>query len=266
MKKQSIYIVDAFTDHAFSGNQAAVCVYKKPQKFSDEQMQRVAAEMNLSETCFVFPIDEKEGLFSLRWFTPTTEVPLCGHGTLATAHVIFQRQKSAHRSQRKHKVLRFKTLKGELVVQKSATKKGHLEMDFPAGSPFAVGGLSKQLDESLSRALHLAAGSILDARMCNVTRKLLLVVSSPQVIYDAKPDAASLMAIEFPEAWTVKGVIVTAKSEPGRQYDFVSRYFAPFLGILEDPVTGSAHCALAPYWCGQLNRLQLTGFQVGETL
>jgi PhzF family phenazine biosynthesis protein len=260
MKKQTVYVVDSFTTAAFGGNPAAVCVYKKSGKFDDAQQQRIAAEMNLSETCFCFPIDEKEGVYSLRWFTPSVEVPLCGHGTLAVAHVLFQRQK---RPQGRHgprpKVLRFQTLKGELVVRKDKAR-GML-MDFPAGRPEQQ---TVQLEKELRAALGLEGGRILELWQCNVTRKLLVVVDSPALITSASPDGAALVAIAFPADWVVKGVIVSAQAPAGEKYDFVSRYFAPALGILEDPVTGSAHCALAPYWCAKLGRSQLVGFQASK--
>jgi PhzF family phenazine biosynthesis protein len=262
MKKQTVYVIDAFTGNPFSGNQAAVCVYRKADKFTDAQMQRIAAEMNLSETCFVFPLDAAAGLFSLRWFTPTVEVPLCGHGTLAAAFVLFQRQKRAPKSQARLKELRFKTLKGELVVRKDPSRKDHLLMDFPAGNPIEVGVQPASLLDALSRALNVPSDTMTELRMCNVTRKLLVVVSSPNAVLNARPDGAAIQAIEFPKDWTVKGVIVSAKSSDGEGFDFVSRYFAPFLGILEDPVTGSAHCALAPYWCARLGKARLTGMQV----
>ncbi len=252
-------IVDAFTEAAFGGNPAAVCLYKKSAKFSDAEQQRIAAEMNLSETCFCFPL-EGAGRYSLRWFTPTVEVPLCGHGTLATAHALFEQQKrSGGKKEDRQKVLRFQTLKGELVVHKD--KKRGLLMDFPAGQPVQK---QVQLVAELTHALQLKNGRVEEMWQCNVTRKLLLVVSSPAVVVSAQCDGAALMAIAFPAGWTVKGVIVSAKAPEGEKYDFVSRYFAPFLGILEDPVTGSAHCALAPYWCGRLGRNELVGFQASK--
>ncbi len=197
MKKQTVYVVDAFTDRAFGGNQAAVCVYKKHDKFSDAVMQRMAAEMNLSETCFVFPIEDN--LFSLRWFTPTTEVPLCGHATLAAAHVLFLRQKRAPKREKRHDVLRFRTQKGELTVRKHPQLKGQLLMDFPAGKPEKVGQMPQNVLQSLAKALSIEERHVQEMRQCNVTRKLLVIVDSPQDILKAKPDAAAIQVRRWGE-------------------------------------------------------------------
>jgi PhzF family phenazine biosynthesis protein len=180
MKKQTVVLVDAFTDRAFSGNQAAVCFFKTRGKFTVEQMQLIAAELNLSETCFVFPVEEN--LFSLRWFTPTVEVPLCGHATLAAAHVIFEKQKTAPKSQVKHKVVRFQTqTKGELVVRKDDKRKGFMMMDFPVGKPEQQ-KVTEPILEALQKALSLAPGAITELWQCNFTRKLLVIVNSPDAV------------------------------------------------------------------------------------
>lgn len=223
--------VDAFTDRAFSGNPAGVCILSGPR--NDDWMQKVAMEMNASETAFLYP--EQDG-YRLRWFTPTVEVPICGHATLASAHVLWE-----GRYLSPEKDARFYTKSGLL----SARKRGdEIEMDFPAlpASPC-------ETPSTLASALGLKPATTLRNEL-----RLLAVFDHEREVRDLKPDIAGVRKIP------VQGIIVTAKSETGG-YDFVSRFFAPNAGVDEDPVTGSAHSCLAPYWCQRLGRPELTGYQ-----
>jgi len=285
-----IYIVDAFTTQPFKGNQAAVCLWKRSidkngSFLSDpsETMQRIASEMNLSETSFVVPsnlsvvnadLDSLE--FELRWFTPTVEVPLCGHATLATAHVIFHHllidisvAKAWHpflsdKPGNQVKRLRFQTRSGLLEV--NLLEKGALRMNFPQGNPLPIPSLRSETLNGLLIGLSIPKiESILEFRHCAITRKLLLEVDSVETVNNLKLNQASLIPLNF-GSLDVKGIIVTTK---GRQetyqslaFDFISRYFAPWLGIPEDPVTGSAHTVLSVYWSKKLNKQHLRAYQV----
>ncbi|HEY3722298.1 MAG TPA: PhzF family phenazine biosynthesis protein [Acidimicrobiia bacterium] len=228
-----LFIVDAFTEAAFGGNPAAVCLLDAPA--DPEWMQAVAAELNLSETAFVIPAG---AAFGLRWFTPAVEVDLCGHATLASAHVLWEGWLPLAVD------ARFETHSGELVC----TRAGDLiEMNLPADppEPIAVTG-------ELSDALGV---EVTDAAQSRVGRLLALT------------DAAAVRALD-PDFGVIArlsgaGVIVTAESD-SPDADFVSRFFAPAAGIDEDPVTGAAHCALAPYWAARLGRDELVGYQASE--
>jgi PhzF family phenazine biosynthesis protein len=223
--------VDAFTSRPFAGNPAAVCLLDQPAE--TDWMQAVAAEMNLSETAFVIPID---GGFGLRWFTPAVEVELCGHATLATAFALW----SEHRVPVTEEI-RFSTASGWL----SAQRRGELiELDFPA---------TPATEASAPAGLESAMGMSADFIGTNRFDKLL-VVDSEQTVRNLKPDFAALAAV------TQRGVIATAPSADGA-HDFVSRFFAPAAGINEDPVTGSAHCCLAPYWSARLGKREMIGYQ-----
>jgi PhzF family phenazine biosynthesis protein len=226
-----MYIVDAFTDLPFAGNPAAICLLT--QEPSEEWMQRVAAEMNLSETAFL--LARPDG-YKLRWFTPAMEVDLCGHATLAAAHVLWEtgRLKSTEKA-------RFHTRSGLLTVERDARG---MTMDFPArpAEPCKV-------VEDLPIVLGVQASFVGRNGM-----DCLVVVDNEQVVRDLKPDFARL------ERFPVRGVIVTARGHNGA-YDFVSRFFAPRAGVCEDPVTGSAHCCLGPYWGDRLKKRDLTGYQ-----
>lgn len=224
--------VDAFTAEPFAGNPAAVCVLAHA---ADKRwMQQVAREMNLSETAFLFR--QGDG-WSLRWFTPTVEVDLCGHATLASAHVLWQDGHLAPGAQ-----ARFDTRSGRLT----ADRKGEwIEMDFPAeparpATPPA----------SLLEALRVAADFVGKNRM-----DYLVEVESAAVVRALEPDFTRLRSLP------VRGVIVTARASDNK-VDFVSRFFAPGSGVDEDPVTGSAHCCLAPYWGAKLGKTEMTGHQV----
>lgn len=227
---QPLYIVDAFTHQPFAGNPAAVCLLDKPRE--SDWMQKVAAEMNLSETAFLQP--DKAGVWGLRWFTPKAEVKLCGHATLASAHVLWQRGETED-------VLTFHTHSGILT----AVREGEaIRLDFPA-LPATVTEPPAGLHEALGvEALHVGRSR----------DDLLVVLESAQAVAELNPDLELLADI------AVRGVIATAASDR-RDVDIVSRFFAPRVGVPEDPVTGSAHCCLAPYWAERLGRPELRAFQ-----
>ncbi len=230
MNSIPIFQVDAFTAKAFGGNPAAVCLLdeKKP----DAWMQSVAAEMNLSETAFLLPQDDG---YSLRWFTPLVEVDLCGHATLASSHVLFSTG-----LQPAGKIIHFYTRSGRL----SATENGGwITLDFPARPVRAVPAPS-----GLKEALGMLP------RFTGMGEDLLVEVGSERLVRDCSPDFVRLKEIP------VRGVILTARAEPG-EYDFVSRFFAPQVGINEDPVTGSAHTSLAPYWSAKLGKTDFMAYQ-----
>lgn len=225
-----LFVVDAFASRPFTGNPAAVCLLDHP--VDEGWMQSVAAEMNLSETAFVRPIDDG---FGLRWFTPTTEAELCGHATLAGAHVLWET-----------KVLdpaepaRFHTrFRGLLTAARAG---GEIELDFPADPPEPA-----SLPDGLADALGVTTQESALARA-----GYLVEVADEDVVVRVRPD--------FPRLAGYESVILTSPASRSAA-DFVSRYFAPRYGIDEDPVTGSAHCALAPYWAARLGRADLVGYQ-----
>jgi PhzF family phenazine biosynthesis protein len=240
-----LFHVDAFTRTAFRGNPAAVVILDSPR--DDAWMQAVAREMNVSETAFALPsaAPDGEAVFALRWFTPSTEVPLCGHATLATAAVLL----------------------GEGVVGGKVafdTASGRLEVE-QQGAALAMSLPSFEL-EPASNAHHIVAAagvSPVDVRLARGARKLLVRVATESEVHAASPDFARLLAAGNPDS--VFGLIVTAegarKGQPGAPH-FVSRYFAPWVGIDEDPVTGSAHCALGPYWGAVLGRKKMLAAQL----
>jgi PhzF family phenazine biosynthesis protein len=227
-----IYQVDAFTSELFSGNPAAVCILD--EWLDDTRLQAVAAENNLSETAFLLKCDER---FEIRWFTPITEVALCGHATLASAFVIFNCLEWPN------DIVYFQSLRsGALLV---ARNKELFEMDFPARPP------SKQnIPERLADALNHSPLEVL-----GTATDLLVVLEDEVTVRELKPNFPLLMQIER------RGTIVSAL---GDGCDFVSRFFAPHVGIPEDPVTGSAHCVLIPYWAKRLSKRQLHARQVSK--
>jgi PhzF family phenazine biosynthesis protein len=230
--KVPIYQVDAFASEVFSGNPAAVCMLDS--WIDDEKLQSIAAENNLSETAFLVQNDEG---FDLRWFTPTTEVPLCGHATLASAFVILVWRKWAGEK------IRFRTrMSGELVV---ARRNDLLEMNFPSKPPRDL-----TPPAGLTEALGVSPLATLRAE-----ESVLVVLDSEEAVRAVHPDFASLSRVEC------AGTIVTAG---GSRSDFVSRFFAPRLGIPEDPVTGAAHCILTPYWAGELGKQDLHALQISK--
>lgn len=228
----NIFTVDAFTDKIFSGNPAAVCLSDNDLK--ENVMQSIAAEMNLSETAFVKKIING---FSLRWFTPKAEVELCGHATLASAHILWQ---EGILKQDEEAV--FQTVyKGILTAKKNADE---IILDFPVNSP-KVSGRNIELENALNcRPVYTGT----------TDHNYLVELSSENEVKNVKPDFALLEKLEK------YGTIITAKAE-NKNYDFVSRFFAPQKGINEDPVTGSAHCVLTPYWSRKLNKKTLNAYQ-----
>lgn len=224
-----IFQVDAFTTRRFAGNPAAVM--PMDSFLADETLQAIAAENNLAETAFL--VRNGDG-YHLRWFTPTTEVPLCGHATLASAAVVMERLEPARRQ------VVFHSASGPLSVRRA--KVGYV-MDFPA-----------RLSEPVSPPPDLiAALGLVPTEVFASDFNYMAVLESAQAVREVAPDMAALVRLDRP------GVIVTAKGEGS--YDFVSRYFAPAKGIPEDPVTGSAHCMLAPYWATRLGKTVFRAFQ-----
>jgi PhzF family phenazine biosynthesis protein len=229
-----MFVVDAFTAKPFAGNPAAVCIL--PDQANERCMQSVASEMNLSETAFLVP--RTDG-FGLRWFTPSVEVALCGHATLASAHVLWE-TKRLPADQTAH----FRTKSGLLTADQRGPE---IELDFPACPPTQCAeppGLLAALGVS---AEFIGANSL----------DYFVVLSSAQAVRELKPDHAKLAKLPL------RGVIVTAKSDDSR-CDFVSRFFAPGSGVPEDPVTGSAHCCLGPFWAERLGKQSLVGFQASQ--
>jgi PhzF family phenazine biosynthesis protein len=230
--------VDAFTGSPFAGNPAAVCVL--PISPPENWMQQVAREMNLSETAFLTPHAEGPGSgavdYNLRWFTPSVEVALCGHATIASAHVLWEDGHLPANVQ-----ARFHTRSGVL----RADRRGEwIELDFPATSAEPV-----EAPPGLLQALGT------EARFVGKNKFDYLVdVASEKLLRDLQPDFTALRKLP------VRGVSVTARSERP-EFDFVSRFFAPGSGVDEDPVTGSAHCTLGPYWANQLGKTQFTAYQ-----
>jgi PhzF family phenazine biosynthesis protein len=227
-----IYQVDSFTDRPFAGNPAGVCLLTKP---ADETwMQSVAAEMNVAETAFLTP--RPDGTYDLRWFTPTVEVDLCGHATLASAHILWEQERLPQTE-----TARFHTRSGLLSAWRDD---GAIRMDFPA-EPAAPCDPPPELRRALGVDFRFAGKNRMD---------WLVEVADEAVLAAVRPVFEALAALGG------RGVIVTTRSgSPER--DFVSRFFAPAAGVDEDPVTGSAHCALAPYWAGKLGKTALVGYQ-----
>lgn len=229
---QPIVQVDAFTSKPFSGNPAAVCVMEEPR--DERWMQNVAREMNLAETAFLHP--EKDG-YRLRWFTPTIEVDLCGHATLASAHVLYETSALAKGEQ-----ARFYTKSGLLTADE---ENGWIKLDFPATPPDQTKA-PPAFDKALGTSEYGYVGkSIFD---------YIVELESEAAVRELKPNMGLL------ELVPARGVIVTARGND-KQHDFVSRFFAPASGIQEDPVTGSAHCCLAPYWAAKLGKDEMVAYQ-----
>lgn len=227
-----IFQVDSFAHQAFVGNPAGVCLLLNGEKDAD-WMQKVAREMNLSETAFLTPVEEG---WSLRWFTPAVEVDLCGHATLASAHVLFSQGLADP-----DEIIKFHTLSGILTAR---LKGDWIELDFPAEPPWAE-DINPEIIAALGVKPLFAGRNRID---------YLVEVAAEQEILDLHPDFGRLAGL------TERGVIVTAPaSRPG--YDFVSRFFGPGVGIDEDPVTGSAHCCLGPFWQDKLNKTEFTAWQ-----
>ncbi len=235
MRGQIIYQVDAFTSRAFSGNPAAVCLLDQPRP--EEWMRAVAAEMNLSETAFLLAEGEA---YRLRWFTPKAETTLCGHATLASAHILWEQGALPEERQ-----AQFETLSGRLTAEKQGD---WIALNFPARSIWPVeppAGLLEAL--GIQRAVFVG----------RYREDYLVEVEDESIVRGLSPNFSALLGVE------TRGTVVTARAGGG-EFDFVSRFFAPAVGVNEDPVTGSAHCALTPYWSAKLGKAELTAYQASE--
>lgn len=229
---QRIVTVDAFTTRPFAGNPAAVCVLAAAA--DPAWMQNVAREMNLAETAFLHTRDDG---FGLRWFTPAAEIALCGHATLASAHVLWEEGLLGPDVQ-----ARFHTKSGLLT----ADRRGDLiELDFPATPAHAVPPPAGLLENLGITAPVFVGQNKFD---------YVIEVADEATVRSLRPDLTAL------KRYPVRGVVVTARAQTAG-FDFVSRFFAPAVGVDEDPVTGSAHCCLAPYWAAKLQKREMTGFQ-----
>lgn len=240
--------VDAFADRPFGGNPAAVCLL--PEARPDAWYQDVAREMNLSETAFLVRLDDG---FDLRWFTPEAEVDLCGHATLGSAHALWESGEVG-----RAEPIRFQTRSGTLTCVAGGPEgpeegEGWIWMDFPAEAPEALVPAPEDLAATMTEALGAAPRGLGRNRL-----DLLVELASEEEVRALRPDFGAFGGLGS------RGVIVTAAASTGAGYDFVSRYFAPELGIPEDPVTGSAHCCLGPFWAERLGRRELVGFQASR--
>lgn len=225
-----VYKVDAFAAEVFEGNPAAVCPLQ--EWLPDELMQRIAMENNLSETAFFVP---ENGKYTIRWFTPAVEVALCGHATLASAHVLFN-----HLGYEGETIPFYSPKSGNLPVTRDGDK---FSLDFPAAPLTAVPSMEPVLSSLNTNVLEVYRG----------TTDFLAVLESEEAVRNYKPDFNLIAQSKC------RGIIITA---PGNHVDFVSRFFAPLAGVNEDPVTGSAHTMLTPYWAKALNKQHLTALQV----
>lgn len=234
MANTPLFQVDSFTDQPFKGNPAGVCLLDAARP--DAWMRSVAAEMNLSETAFVVKQGED---YDLRWFTPTVEMDLCGHATLAAAHILWETERVPVEAQ-----IRFHTCSGQLTISRNCD---WIEMDFPLRSYHGVTENEGVVD---------AVGAVPD-EVFQSGENLLFVYESEKIIRALTPNFSALKTFEY------HGLIVTAPAD-SPQFDFVSRFFAPSIGINEDPVTGSSHCTLAPYWSERLRKVNLNAFQASS--
>jgi PhzF family phenazine biosynthesis protein len=233
--KIPIAVVDAFTDQTFSGNPAGVCLLES--ELTPNQMQSIAMEMNLSETAFVQKTS-RPGFFSLRWFTPTLEIDLCGHATLASSFWMLQSGWA-----KEGETMHFDTLSGELRVKSEG---GKLTMDFPLIPTFT--------DVHPHFNLELFGQKIIQAAQLN--KNWIFELENEEAVRDLKPDFVEIAKL------SEEGFIVTAKTDG--KYDIVSRFFGPNVGVPEDPVTGFAHCALMDYWNQKTGMTQLKAFQASK--
>lgn len=242
MGRFQFYQVDAFSPEPFRGNPAAVCLMEEFP--SEEIMRNIAMEMNLSETAFAVPDPAEKDVFQLRWFTPCVEVSLCGHATLATSRVIFDRASPGVQE------LSFRTKSGLLKVRQ---RESLLVMDFPKDYP-------EEADSQPGLLAAMGLKGVVEVRYGPETGKLLVRVNEPEEVLGLRPDFRQMLESENPNR--VSGVIVTAGA--WGKYDFVSRYFAPWKGVNEDPVTGSAHTLLTPYWSEVLGKTHFRAFQASR--
>jgi len=232
---QIIYQVDSFTAQIFRGNPAGVCLLDRPRP--EDWMRDLSREMNLSETAFLHPEGE---VYRLRWFTPKTEVTLCGHATLASAHILWEQGMLLAKQP-----AQFETLSGRLTADK---RDDWIELNFPArpvGPVEPPPGLIASL--GIDRPVFVG----------RYREDFLVEAADEGIVRSLTPDYSALLKVE------TRGIVVTARAESG-EFDIVSRFFAPAVGINEDPVTGSAHSALASYWCAKLAKDELTAYQASE--
>lgn len=229
------YVIDAFADRSFMGNPAGVCLINE---WPDNRiLQNIAMENNLSETAFV---KKKGDGYELRWFSPKMEIDLCGHATLAAAFVIYNH--TDHEAKR----ITFRTMSGDLVT---TLKDDKIWMDFPA----------YELEEITDIPSEIVTGVGYDPVMVFKSRDYLVVLENEQQVINAVPDMSMLEKLDC------LGIIITSESSvKSSEFDFVSRFFAPSAGVPEDPVTGSAHCSLIPYWSKRIGKKNMTAFQASE--
>jgi PhzF family phenazine biosynthesis protein len=233
-----LFQVDAFTNQIFKGNPAGVCILPPGKKYDDTLFQHIAMEMNLSETAFLYKEGDSE--YHLRWFTPEVEVWLCGHATLSSAHILYETGLEKPAS-----VITFNTLSGKL---KARYVKGKIELDFPA---YTVEKTAENKD------INQALGIVPVFTGTNKRGTYLVEIADAAVLKELKPDFTKLKNIG-------KGTfIVTCKSDVP-EFDFFSRFFAPGVGINEDPVTGSSHSSLIPYWSQKLGKSKLMSYQASK--
>ncbi|MEO8195829.1 MAG: PhzF family phenazine biosynthesis protein [Thermoanaerobaculia bacterium] len=233
-----ISIVDAFTDRPFAGNPAAVCLLDRERPEPGAAwMQTLAGEMNLSETAFLLP---KGDTWSLRWFTPKAEVALCGHATLASAHVLWESGRLAPDAP-----ALFDTLSGRLTARRAGGQDAWIELDFPERRESPHADLPELFAALGVRPVYFGKNAY----------DYFVEVATADEVRALEPDFAALGRLP------VRGVIVTAIGDAASGFDFVSRFFAPGVGVPEDPVTGSAHCCLAPYWGEKLGKEEMVGYQ-----
>jgi PhzF family phenazine biosynthesis protein len=234
---QEIVQIDAFTDQLFSGNPAAVCLLEHPA--DEEWMRLVAREMNLSETAFAVARPDEADTFDLRWFTPEAEVDLCCHATLATAFLLYRDEHLGP-----HATARFQTRSGLLTATQSP--EARVELDFPSLPADAVDPPPGLLE---------ALGTTEPVAVARSAFDYLVEVADPDLVRSLRPDFRALARIE------ARGVMVTARASDDSGFDLVSRFFGPSVGVDEDPVTGSAHCVLGPWWAAKLDRDELVAEQ-----
>ncbi len=244
-----VYQVDAFTEQPFKGNPAGVCLLQMP--LEQEMMQSIAAEMNLSETAFVYPYGTTPNSYYIRYFTPSTEVELCGHATLATAKVLFSNAKMGVNT------FTFYTLNDVLIVQKD---EGKLVMNFPQFHTTEINGLPHEFWQAL------ALSDVREVRYAPDIRIMLIHLGEGGELLDARPSIDLLKKISLPIQ--LDGFVLTTQDTRAlpylNTYHFMSRCFFPWVGVDEDPVTGVAHSVLAPYWANILNRNHFKAFQASK--
>ena len=242
----TIYQVDAFTDVPFKGNPAAVCLIMK--EYSDEILQKIAAEMNLSETAFIYVPDidkiKETDTFRLRWFTPKIEVNLCGHATLASAAVLFFEVGITAN------IVNFDTLSGRLIAKRINQAIG---LNFPLNDPEEIKPPQAFLDA-------IGIRKCLTAAYASEVKDILIELENETEVLKVTPNFSEMLKLELDV--DVRGVIITSKGS--NDTDFVSRFFAPWVGINEDPVTGSAHTILTPYWSRKLSKNEMSARQLSE--